>query len=566
MFKNVRIKTLIILALGLLTVLMATVGGLGIYSSNHEASLLQNVSVADANDVANVIQIKYRMEMNRSQILLALQHHPAFEYSKLHDHPVINHLNLIVENTNKIKELWAKYIAAVKSPEEKKLADEWFAQSSGLGNGGVAAAVAAIQAEKWEDAETTLLKVINPAYNKGQVASIALGDFLTQRAKNNSATVNASLARTGTLMLSVLVFAVLFAVMTGVSLVRGITAPLNAAIEVARRVAQGDLTYRIEEHATNEIGQLMHALREMQDSLAKIINVRASTDLMAVASRQIASGILDLSARTHDQASALEETASAMEQLNGTVKNNADNANQATELVAATSQIAVKGGAVVFDVVQMMQAINESSRKIVNIIGVIDGIAFQTNILALNAAVEAARAGEQGRGFAVVAAEVRNLAQRSAAAAKEIKTLIDDSVGKADEGSKLVDSAGRTMQEIVDGVQRVAHLMNGIATASNEQSSGIAQVNQAITQMDGITQQNAALVEEAAGAAQSLQQQAEALAQMASVFKLQHGVQEVAVVQTGVATARAIRHAHSAAPRLANGKIRSLEVRIRDKS
>jgi methyl-accepting chemotaxis protein len=259
----------------------------------------------------------------------------------------------------------------------------------------------------------------------------------------------------------------------------------------------------------------------MSGSLVKIVGeVRTGTDTIATASGQIASGNLDLSSRTEQQASALEETASSMEELTGTVKQNADNARQANGLAVLASEVAVKGGTVVSQVVGTMSSINDSAKKIVDIIGVIDGIAFQTNILALNAAVEAARAGEQGRGFAVVASEVRSLAQRSAAAAKEIKTLIDDSVEKVDTGSKLVAQAGATMDEVVASVKRVTDIVGEISAASQEQSTGIEQVNQAITQMDDVTQQNAALVEEAAAASQSLQDQAANLAHVVSVFKL----------------------------------------------
>ena len=254
-----------------------------------------------------------------------------------------------------------------------------------------------------------------------------------------------------------------------------------------------------------------------------VVGVRHGVETIAVASREIASGNADLSSRTESQASSLEETASSMEELTSTVKQNAENARQANQLVVSTADVAVKGGQVVGQVVDTMASIKDSSRKIADIIGVIDGIAFQTNILALNAAVEAARAGEQGRGFAVVASEVRNLAQRSAGAAKEIKALIEDSVGKVDAGGKLVDEAGKTMDEIVTSVKRVTDIMSEIAAASQEQSSGIEQVNQAITQMDDATQQNAALVEEAAAAAESLQNQAGKLAEAVSVFKLDSG-------------------------------------------
>jgi methyl-accepting chemotaxis protein len=302
---------------------------------------------------------------------------------------------------------------------------------------------------------------------------------------------------------------------------RSITGPLTAAIQVAETVASGDLSSQIEVRGRDETGQLLLALKNMNASLQQIVGqVHGSTDTIATASRQIAAGNLDLSSRTEQQASALEETASSMEELTSTVRQNADNARQANTLAESASEVAVKGGQVVAQVVDTMGAINTSSKKIVDIIGVIDGIAFQTNILALNAAVEAARAGEQGRGFAVVATEVRNLAQRSAAAAKEIKQLIDASVAQVEVGSKLVDQAGLTMGEVVASVRHVTDIMGEIAAASREQETGIGQINQAISEMDDATQQNAALVEEAAAAAQSLQEQAGNLGQVVGVFKL----------------------------------------------
>ncbi|MGV7210272.1 methyl-accepting chemotaxis protein [Oxalobacteraceae bacterium A2-2] len=300
-----------------------------------------------------------------------------------------------------------------------------------------------------------------------------------------------------------------------------ITRPLNYAVRVAQTVSSGDLTSDIRVSSKDETGQLMSALKTMNTSLVNIVaQVRDGTETIATASTQIASGNLDLSSRTEEQASSLEETASSMEELTSTVKFNAENARQANQLAINASEIASRGGAVVGEVVDTMGSINESSRKIVDIISVIDGIAFQTNILALNAAVEAARAGEQGRGFAVVASEVRTLAQRSASAAKDIKGLIDDSVQKVEQGSQLVDKAGQTMDEIVQSISRVTQIMNQITHASEEQSTGIEQVNMAVSQMDQVTQQNAALVEEAAAAAESLQDQSARLAQLVSVFKL----------------------------------------------
>jgi len=304
-------------------------------------------------------------------------------------------------------------------------------------------------------------------------------------------------------------------------LTRSITTPLIDAVAVAQRVAAGELNSNVMVTGRDEISDLLRALKEMDDSLVKIVSeVRDGTEAIATASAEIASGNADLSSRTESQASSLEETASSMEELTDTVKQNAENARQANQLVVSASDFAAKGGKVVGQVVTTMGSIKDSSRKIVDIIGVIDGIAFQTNILALNAAVEAARAGEQGRGFAVVAAEVRNLAQRSAGAAKEIKALIGDSVEKVDVGSKLVDEAGKTMDEMVTSVKHVADIMSEITAASQEQSAGIGEVNVAITQMDEMTQQNAALVEQAAAAAESMQEQAAMLAQAVSVFKL----------------------------------------------
>ncbi len=321
--------------------------------------------------------------------------------------------------------------------------------------------------------------------------------------------------------IGLLVLNIVIGMILALWIARIVSRPLQQAVSLARDVADGDLTREIEVQSKCETGQLMQALKDMTANLQRLVaQVRAGTDTIATASAEIASGNQDLSSRTEQQASSLEETASSMEQLTSTVKQNADNARQANQLAQSASGIAVKGGDVVGQVVDTMSSINESSRKIVDIISVIDGIAFQTNILALNAAVEAARAGEQGRGFAVVASEVRNLAQRSAAAAKDIKALISDSVEKVENGSRLVNEAGSTMNDIVSSITRVTDIMAEITAASVEQSSGIEQVNTAIVQMDQVTQQNAALVEEAAAAAEAMQDQAAQLSEVVSVFKL----------------------------------------------
>ncbi|HJV86158.1 MAG TPA: methyl-accepting chemotaxis protein [Noviherbaspirillum sp.] len=313
---------------------------------------------------------------------------------------------------------------------------------------------------------------------------------------------------------------------------RSIISPLRDAVQVARRVAAGELASQVAVSGKDEVGELLQALREMNGSLHRIVrDVRLSTDSIAVASREIATGNADLSSRTEMQASALQETAGSMTQLTAIVRQNASNAKEANRLVVSASDVAVKGGQVVGEVVGTMGSIKNSSRKIVDIISVIDSIAFQTNILALNAAVEAARAGEQGRGFAVVASEVRGLAQRSAAAAREIKELINDSVEKVEAGGNLVDQAGRTMDDIVQSVMHVASIMREIAAASEEQSADIEEVNRSIAHMDEMTQQNAALVEQAAAAAQSMQDQAGTLGTAVAAFKMD-GVQTNCTVAT----------------------------------
>jgi methyl-accepting chemotaxis protein len=352
-------------------------------------------------------------------------------------------------------------------------------------------------------------------------AMIAFQEEQTKSAKQEAASAIGQIHTTVILSGAV---ALLVATLAAFWITRAVTLPINQAVAVARAVAGGDLTYAFEAKGKSETGMLLGALKDMQSGLVKVVSdVRHGSEGVATASAEIAQGNQDLSSRTESQASALEQTAASMEELGSQVKQNADNARQANQLALNASTVAVQGGEVVGQVVQTMKGINESSRKIADIISVIDGIAFQTNILALNAAVEAARAGEQGRGFAVVASEVRSLAGRSAEAAKEIKTLIGASVERVEQGALLVDKAGATMDEVVSSIRRVTDIMGEISSASNEQSAGVAQVGEAVTQMDQVTQQNAALVEQMAAAASSLKAQANELVQTVAVFKLSAG-------------------------------------------
>ncbi|MGE0349850.1 methyl-accepting chemotaxis protein [Hydrogenophaga sp.] len=381
--------------------------------------------------------------------------------------------------------------------------------------------IALARSKKDTEAIDLLLKQAAPRVAAWQAA---LDDNAALQRKNNKAAYEAAIVadtRAEILLVSVTALAILLSAIAAWLITRSITGPMNRARDAASRVAEGDLTVDLSAEGKDETAQLLAALSNMKDNLTRIVyGVRQNADGVATASAQIASGNNDLSSRTEQQASALEETAASMEQLSSTVKQNADSAKQANQLALGASAVAIKGGEVVGQVVHTMKSINDSSKKIADIISVIDGIAFQTNILALNAAVEAARAGEQGRGFAVVAGEVRNLAQRSAEAAKEIKGLIMTSVERVDQGTMLVDQAGATMSEIVGSIKRVTDLVAEISAASNEQSEGVAQVGEAVSQMDQATQQNAALVEESAAAADSLRAQADQLVQAVAVFKL----------------------------------------------
>jgi len=423
------------------------------------------------------------------------------------------------------KKLTAKF-AVESSPQEKTLLSQIDGYES-TAMPAIAKASELYLANKAEDATRVMIKEIRPVQKKWMDGLDQLATMEDKQNAQSQVDAGVAFANARNFMLILLAFAVALGVAAAVVITRSLLRQLGAepgyTAKIATSIAHGDLAIEINTDRA-VAGSLLVEMNNMRGSLVDIVGqVRAGTETIGTASREIAAGNIDLSSRTEMQASSLEKTASAMEELTSTVKQNADNAREANMLAASASEVARKGGEVVSQVVDTMGSINTSANKIVDIIGVIDGIAFQTNILALNAAVEAARAGEQGRGFAVVASEVRNLAQRSAAAAKEIKTLIGDSVEKVAAGSKLVGQAGVTMDEVVASVKRVTDIMSEIANASQEQSAGIEQVNLSIIEMDGMTQQNAALVEQAAAAAQSLQDQAGELQRVVSVFRLVEG-------------------------------------------
>ena len=474
---------------------------------------LESVYNDRAVPLAQLADINYLMIRNRLLIANSLVSQTP--------ESVAQNAQELESNISRVGTLWDAYMATRLTTEEAQIAKQFAEARKLFVQDGLLPSMAALRAGDFDAAKRIALEKNVALFNVAREQMMALIKLQVDEAKKEYTAGSARFHTVRTLSLVSIALGLLFGVVFGLALMRGITVPLRRAVALTEAVAQGDLSQTISSDGRDEIAALMRALSDMQSRLAEVVGqVRQGSEGVSTASAEIASGNHDLSSRTEAQASALEETAASMEQLSATVKQNADSAKQANQLALSASSVAVKGGEVVAQVVDTMKGINEASRKIADIISVIDGIAFQTNILALNAAVEAARAGEQGRGFAVVASEVRSLAGRSAEAAKEIKSLINASVERVEQGTALVDQAGATMTEVVSSIRRATDLMGEISAASSEQAAGVSQVGEAVTQMDQVTQQNAALVEEMAAAASSLKSQAQELVQVVSVFKI----------------------------------------------
>jgi methyl-accepting chemotaxis protein len=509
-----KIKNQLLLLCGVFVAMLAVLGGLGVFETHTESQRMQSLY---ADRVVPLSQLKKVADMYAVNMVDTA--HKARD-GKLTQAQA---LESIAQAKNVIKREWSAYTGTVLVPQEQAL----IAKLKPLMSKADASSDRLVSLLQTGDHSALAAYTADDMYPDFDPMQEVIAELIQVQLDVSAVEYASSQAEAGRLAW-IMACAALFAAAVGVGsalfISHRLTSNLGAEPHEVRDLAQavmgGDLTRSVALRK-GDTESVMAAMGRMQASLVQLVgNVRQGAESVASASAQIAQGNNDLSARTEQQASALEETSASMEQMGSTASQNADNARQANQLASSASEVAVQGGAVVSQVVQTMKEINDSSKKISDIIGVIDGIAFQTNILALNAAVEAARAGEQGRGFAVVASEVRNLAQRSAEAAKEIKGLISDSVGRVEQGTALVDRAGSTMQEIVNSIQRVSDIVGEISSASNEQSSGVGQVSEAVSQMDQATQQNAALVEESAAAASSLQQQAAQLVQAVGQFRL----------------------------------------------
>jgi methyl-accepting chemotaxis protein len=511
--NNLKISTRLLALIGLMSLLLAGVGGFGLNGARESNLALNSVYENNVVPLRQLAGIRYLLTRNRVVLMDAMLVPEPENIRRRTDE--------MDKNTAQIGELWKAYSATKLVEEEAATAKEFEVAYPRYQQEGLQPGAQAMRAGKFDDAMRIYREKVSPL---SPAAIDLVGKLLAIQVKVAEATYSAEVARYKVMLTASIisiVVGVLLAIGSGMLLLKSISRSLKEAMTLSDAVAQGDLTHQADIRGNDEISQVLKTLSGMQQRLGQIVSrVRQGSDAVSTASIEIAQGNHDLSSRTENQASALEETAASMEQLSSTVQHNASNAKTADQLAKAAAKVAKDGGVVVREVVSTMEAISESSHKISEIISVIDGIAFQTNILALNAAVEAARAGEQGRGFAVVASEVRSLAGRSAEAAKQIKTLISESADRVTHGGTLVRKAGATMDEVVQSIQRVTDIMGEISAASTEQSQGVSQVGEAVTQIDQVTQQNAALVEQMAAAASSLRSQADDLVQTVAFFKV----------------------------------------------
>jgi methyl-accepting chemotaxis protein len=516
MFANLTIRTRLIATMALLGVLIIFIGARGVLALHTSNNVLKDVY---SNSMVSMKAI-YEAQIQIDRARLSLDR-VALSPDAANVQDTLKRTQDFIDGNEKY---WKSYLALPFGDGEKALADQVEATRQALIKDGLQAAIKALGSKDKAEIDRLMLTEVTRLFRLYVDASEKLSTYQLKSTEEQYAESQSAYQRSMTLAIVTIVAGILLAGVSGLFLLRAVMQPLDQARSHFHAMADGNLSNAIEVGRKDEMGEMMEGLQQMQERLAGTVrSVREGSDAIATASSEIAAGNLDLSRRTEQQAANLEETASSLEQLTSTVKQNSDNARQANALAMSASDIALKGGELVTRVIDTMGSITESSDKIADIIGVIDGIAFQTNILALNAAVEAARAGEQGRGFAVVATEVRNLAQRSAAAAKDIKALITDSVEKVGSGSALVNEAGATMGEIVTSVRRVTDIISEISSAGREQEIGIEQINTAVAEMDNVTQQNAALVEQAAAASQAMQEQAVKLAEMVAVFQVSGG-------------------------------------------
>ncbi len=517
MFANLMIKTRLTFVLAALVLLTLIVGSLGLWGMNQSNRGLYTVYVDRTIPVGDLSTILYLVMQNRVYLMDA-----AYEPTEQN---VRQATAGVARNRDEVTRLWQDYMQTTLTEEESRLAAETLQARTAFVNNALNPGIAALSTGRFEDARRIAFDEMDELYDPVSDSVRALLDLQLRVAAQEYEEAEALFGWIRGFTIGAMLIGFALSVFIGRMLIAAIANPLEQAVRVANAIAQGDLTQRIEVGSRDEVGRMLEAMRDMSGNLdSLVIQIMESATNVATGANQIAAGNVNLSQRTEEQASSLEETASSMEELTATVKQNADNAGQANQLASAARDSAEKGGQVVAKAVSAMGEINASSKRVADIVGVIDEIAFQTNLLALNAAVEAARAGEQGRGFAVVAAEVRSLAQRSASSAKEIKDLIGDSVQKVDEGAALVEESGKTLEEIVGRVKKVTDIVAEIAAASQEQSAGIEQVNKAVMQLDELTQQNAALVEEASAASQSMSEQATTMSSLLARYKVTRAI------------------------------------------